>query len=84
MTESDADLEAEIDRGDVTLVKSQHWRVGETDYVLGYMPTGCDKCGDEIPDDHAGYIVDGPRSPGDGHLGELCFDCGGEVTGFGD
>lgn len=71
-----------VPRSEVEKVKSQHWRYKETDYVLGYIPSGCDKCGDEIPEDHAGYIVSGPESPGESDLGELCFDCGDEVTDF--
>ena len=68
----------------VKLVKSQHWRRGETDYVLGYIASHCTKCDKDIPEDEAGYIVDGPEANGgSGGFGELCFGCGGEVTGFG-
>ena len=73
-----------IDRSKLEYVKKQHWRYEDTDYVLGYIPSECDKCGDEIGEQEAGYIVDGPRSAGDGDLGELCFWCGNEVTGFAD
>jgi len=73
-----------VPRSEVKKTGKQEWEYNDTTYVLGYIPSGCDKCGDEIPDDHAGYIVDGPESPRDGELGELCFDCGNEVTHFAD
>lgn len=74
-----------IDRSEVEYVDTQHWRYEGTDYVLGYIPSECAKCGDDIPDDHAGYIRDGPRANGgEGGIDEVCFDCGNEVTGFAD
>ena len=54
-----------------------------TTYVLGYMPTECAECCDEIGEDEAGYIRDGPAANGgDGGMDEVCFWCGNEVTGF--
>jgi len=74
-----------IDRSKLELVKTQHWRYEVTDYVLGYIPSECNKCGDAIPDDAAGYIREGPRANGgDGGLDEVCFSCGNKVTGFAD
>lgn len=78
-------MTSEINRSDVELVERKHWRYEETDYVLGYIPSECAECGTSIPDSHAGYIRDGPRAnQGDGGIDELCFDCGHEITGFGD
>jgi len=75
----------EIDRSEVEYVSKQHWLYEDTDYVLGYIPSECNKCGDEIAEDEAGYIRDGPRANGgDGGLDEICFWCGNEVTGFAD
>lgn len=72
-----------IPRSEVEYVDSQHWRYEDTDYVLGYIPSECAKCGDEIAEDEAGYIRDGPRANGgDGGIDELCFWCGNEVTDF--
>lgn len=74
-----------IDRSKVKYVGTQHWRYEDTDYVLGYIPSECAKCGKKIPNDHAGYLRDGPRAnEGEGGIDELCFDCGDEVTGFAD
>lgn len=70
---------------DVERVDQQHWRLGETDYVLGYIPSECAECGEEIANDEAGYIRDGPRANGGaGGIDELCFWCGNEITGFAD
>lgn len=74
-----------IDQSKVEYVKSQHWRYEDTDYVLGYIPSECNKCGDDIPGESAGYIRDGPRAnDGDGGIDEICFYCGDEVTNFAD
>lgn len=74
-----------IDRSAVEYVEPQHWRYEETDYVLGYIPDECNKCGVNIPEESAGYIRDGPRANGgEGGIDEVCWDCGQEVTGFGE
>jgi len=41
--------EGDIDRSKLKYVDKQHWRYGETDYVLGYIPSECNKCGKSIP-----------------------------------
>lgn len=74
-----------VDRTQVEYVETHHWRYGETDYVLGYIPSECAECRTNIPEESAGYIRDGPRAnDGDGGIDELCFHCGNKVTGFGD
>ncbi len=70
---------------DIEKVDTHHWRLEDTDYVLGYLPTECAECGETIPEESAGYIRDGPRaSEESGGIDELCFACGHEITGFGD
>jgi len=75
----------EVDQSNVECVDTHHWRYENTDYVLGYVASECNECGDDIPNDHAGYIRDGKRANnGTGGIDELCFGCGNVITGFGD
>lgn len=74
-----------IDRAEVELVDRNHWRHEGTDYILGYLPSQCNKCGESIPEESAGYVRDGPwANDGEGGMDEICWDCGQEVTGFGE
>lgn len=65
----------------VKKVGKYHWRQGETDYRLTDIPSGpCHECGAEIEDGKYCYFREGPH----GSLDHICWDCGNEVTGFGN
>ena len=63
-------------------LQNQHWQRGHTEYIRNNDPSQCDDCDVAIPPDEAGFFVDGPASPGDGSIGELCISCGQAVLGI--
>lgn len=61
-------------------VDQYHWETDDgVEYILTDIPTApCHKCGAEIGEDQYCYFRD------DDGLDHVCWDCGQEVTGFGD
>lgn len=75
--------EQQIDRSEVEYVEPQHWRYKGTQYLLGHTATGtCSECGYYVPEEKACYLRDGPLA--DDWFDHVCWDCGQEVTGFGE
>jgi hypothetical protein len=67
----------------VEQIGEYHWRKGDTDYRLTDIPSfECFECGYDVPDEEYCYFRDGPEAT-DG-FDHICWDCGQEVTGFGE
>lgn len=65
----------------VEKVGQYHWRRGDVEYRLTDLPSDpCHECGSEISEESYCYFRDRP----DEGLDHICWDCGHEVTGFGD
>lgn len=67
----------------VERVGNYRWKQGPNTYQLTDIPTDpCHECGAEIPDGTYCYFREGPVA--DNGFDHVCWDCGKEVTDFGD
>ena len=69
----------------VRRVADYRWKTADgTVYQLTDIPTDpCHECAEPIPEETYCYFRDSPPY-GDGGLDHVCWDCGRDVTGFGE